>query len=48
MANGVKNIEYRPFVIKFHFEQRIMTGHHGGMDALVITQQQFGARFRCF
>ena len=48
MANPVKDLQHRALVVKFHFKQRAVTRQHGGLNALVVAQQQLGARLRRF
>ena len=48
MADAVEDIQYRTFIVKFDFKQRVVTCHHRGVDAFIIAQQQLGARLRRF
>lgn len=48
MADPVEDLQHRTLVVKFHFKQRAMTRQHRGLNALVIAQQQLGARLRRF
>ena len=48
MAGRVENGEDIAFVVEAQLEQRLVARHHGGGDALVIPQQQLGARLRRF
>ena len=48
VADGVQDIKHRALVVELHLEQRVVARGHGCFDTLVIAQQQFGTRFRCF
>ena len=48
MADRVEDLQNRARVVELNFKQRAMTRGHGGVNAFVIAQQQFRARFRRF
>lgn len=48
MVDGVENIQYWMWVIKFNFKQSVVMCGYGCVDIFVVVQQQFCVWFWCF